>query len=69
MSGKRDSWWFLIQKDDGTLHVKHTSDGRNSNLHIDREVPLNDFLRSGGLPELQALIDRMFEDTEQGSGA
>ena len=29
-SSQRDSWWYLIQKDDGTLHVGHESDSQES---------------------------------------
>ena len=59
-SGQRDSWWYRIQKDDGTLHVGHESDSQGE--RIEREVSLNDFMREGaGAPaELQNLIDRMF---------
>jgi hypothetical protein len=42
-SSQRDSWWYLIQKDDGTLHVGHESDSQGE--RIEREVPLNDFMR------------------------
>jgi hypothetical protein len=43
-----------------TLHVGHESDSQGE--RIEREVPLNDFMREGaGTPaELQNLIDRMF---------
>jgi hypothetical protein len=59
-SSQRDSWWYLIQKDDGTLHVGHESDSQGK--RIEREVPLNDFMREGvgAQAELQNLIDRMF---------
>jgi hypothetical protein len=59
-SSQRDSWWYLIQKDDGTLHVGHESDSQGE--RIEREVPLNDFMRAGtgARAELQDLIDRMF---------
>ncbi len=60
-SSQRDScWWYLIQKDDGTLHVGHESDSQGE--RIEREVPLNDFMResAGAQAELQNLIDRMF---------
>jgi hypothetical protein len=59
-SGRRDNWWYLIQKDDGTLHVGHESDSQGE--RIEREVPLNDFMRegAGAQAELQNLIDRMF---------
>ena len=59
-SSQRDSWWYLIQKDDGTLHVGHESDSQGE--RIEREVPLNDFMRegAGAQAELQDLIDRMF---------
>jgi hypothetical protein len=59
-SSQRDSWWYLIQKDDGTLHVGHESDTQGE--RIEREVPLNKFMREGAgvQAELQDLIDRMF---------
>jgi hypothetical protein len=59
-SSQRDSWWYLIQKDDGTLHVGHESDTQGE--QIEREVPLNEFMRegAGAQAELQDLIDRMF---------
>ena len=62
-SSQRDSWWwYLIQKDDGTLHVRHESDTQGKRT-IDREVTLNYFMseRSGTQAELQNLIDRMFD--------
>jgi hypothetical protein len=63
-SSQCDSWWYLIQKDDGTLHVRHESDTQGKRT-IDREVTLNDFMseRSGTQAELQNLIDRMFDPT------
>jgi hypothetical protein len=59
-SSQRDSWWYLIQKDDGTLHVGHESGSQGE--RIEREVPLNDFMceGAGAQAELQDLIDRMF---------
>jgi hypothetical protein len=41
-SSQRDSWWYLIQKDDSTLHVGHESGSQGE--RIEREVPLNDFM-------------------------
>jgi len=60
-SSQRDNWWYLIQRDDGTLHVGHESDSQGK--RIEREVPLNDFMRegAGAQAELQDLIDRMFD--------
>ena len=61
-SSQRDSWWwYLIQKDDGTLHVGHESDSQGE--RIEREVPLNDFVSEGAAAqaELQNLIDGMFD--------
>ena len=60
ISGRGDTWWYLIQRDDGTLHVGHQSDSQGE--RIEREVPLNDFMRegAGAQAELQNLIDRMF---------
>jgi hypothetical protein len=59
-SSQRDSWWYLIQKDDGTLHVGHESGSQAE--RIEREVPLSDFMCEGvgAQAELQDLIDRMF---------
>jgi hypothetical protein len=59
-SRQRDSWWYLVQKDDGTLHVGYESDCQGE--RIEREVPLNDFIREGAGAQagLQNLIDRMF---------
>jgi hypothetical protein len=59
-ASRRDTWWYLIQRDDGTLHVGHESDSQGE--RIEREVPLNDFMREGAAAqaELQNLIDRMF---------
>ena len=59
-SSQRDSWWYLIQKDDGTFHIGHESDSQGE--RTEREVPLNDFMREGvgAQAELQNLIDRMF---------
>jgi hypothetical protein len=59
-SSRRDSWWYLIQRDDGTLHVGH--DSASPGERVEREVPLNDFMREGAgvQAELQNLIDRMF---------
>ena len=31
-SSQRDSWWYLIQKDDGTLHVGHESDTQGERI-------------------------------------
>ena len=60
-SSQRNSWWYLIQKDDGTLHIGYESGSQGES--IEREVPLNDFMRegAGAQAELQNLIDRMFD--------
>jgi hypothetical protein len=59
-SSQRDSWWYLIQKDDGTLHVGHESDSQGK--RIEREVPFKRLhaRRRCAQAELQNLIDRMF---------
>ena len=58
-SSQRDSWRYLIQKDDGTLHVGHESDSQGE--RIEREVPLNtSCAKARELKQLQNLIDRMF---------
>jgi hypothetical protein len=61
-SSQRDSWWCLIQKDDGTLHVGHESEHKGERT-TEREIPLNDFMRegAGAQAEVQNLIDRMFD--------
>jgi hypothetical protein len=60
----RDSWWYLIQKKDGTLHVRYESERAKRGERIESEDSINDFMQKGGgaRVELQALIDRMFED-------
>jgi hypothetical protein len=59
----RTSWWHLVQKDDGTLHVEQVAEYRDGD-HKRRVVPINEFMQEGGPPPraLQKLIDRMFED-------
>lgn len=61
-SSLRDSWWWLEQDADGSLHVSHENmDDRST----DWRKPLNEAIKGGGAGygrELQALIDRMFEE-------
>jgi hypothetical protein len=64
-SSNRDSWWYLVQDDDGTLHVEYENDDDPSDNH---RVPINDFLKSqggsGARKELMDRIGRMFEDRD-----
>jgi hypothetical protein len=59
----RESWWRLIQAEDGALYVDQEATYRDGE-HKQRTVQINDFLRENGPPPrvLQTLIDRMFED-------
>lgn len=60
-SSNRDSWWWLEQDADGTLHVVHENqDDASTNWRR----PINEAMKSGGTgfgKSLQALIDRMFK--------
>ena len=60
-STQRDSWWYLIQDDDGTLYVEHVDD-LNPNHELTRWT-INEFICTADRPgrALQKLIDRMFE--------
>ncbi len=60
----RDCWWYLIQKNDGTLHVRYESERVKKGERIESEDSINDFMQKRGAAraELQALIDRMFGD-------
>jgi hypothetical protein len=62
-SSQRDSWWYLIQRADGSLWVKYENDDDHSD---DWEKPLHEVLTSNvgvSAKELvQSRIDRMFED-------
>jgi hypothetical protein len=66
MSSQRDTWWFLVQNDDGTLHVKYESKNADGDK-TEWEMPINEFLQKsgGGRTELQKLINRMFEDASR----
>jgi hypothetical protein len=65
ITSRRDTWWYVIQEDDGTLHVGQDSDWVGGE-QVERTIPINGFLREGGGPqgELQKLIDKMFEHGE-----
>ena len=61
-SRQYDSWWYLQQDEDGSLHVRYENDDDHS---MDFRKPLNEFIASGWGTinlELQSLIDRMFEE-------
>jgi hypothetical protein len=57
----RDSWWYLVQEEDGTLWVKYKSDQQGEKVEATHSI--NDFLKKGGpgKAELQKLIERMFK--------
>lgn len=60
-SSQRDSWWYLEQEQDGSLYIQYENDDDHSR---DYRKPLHEFIASGWgtiQKELQALIDRMFE--------
>jgi hypothetical protein len=62
MSSERDSWWYLEQDKDGSLHVRYENDDDPSD---NWRMPINDFLSRGGSSSHQALVelvDRMFAD-------
>lgn len=60
-SSRRDSWWFLIQDDDGALYVEHENDDAPEQGKT--RWTINEFMQRGDAKrELQQLIDRMFEN-------
>lgn len=60
-SSRRDSWWHLIQEDNGGLFVEHHDD--NDPKRVTFRWTLNEALEQGlASPELQKLVDRMFEE-------
>lgn len=68
-SSNRDSWWYLVQDDNGTLHVEYENDDDPSDNY---RVGINEFLSStgggaGARKELLNLITRMFEKPDEKS--
>jgi hypothetical protein len=60
-SSQRDTWWHLIQDENGGLHVEHEND--NDPTQGTSRWTLNEALEQGlASPALQKLVDRMFED-------
>lgn len=59
-SSLRDSWWYLEQRDDGSLWVRYENDDDHSD---DWEKPLADVLVEGGSTAevVQKRIDLMFD--------
>ena len=60
-SSQRDAWWYLSQREDGSLWVSYENDDDHSD---DWEKPLAVVLAEGGsaAKRVQERIDRMFED-------
>ena len=63
-SSVREAAWYLVQNDDGSLHVKYESEDQQDGEKTGWEKSLNDFLMtdtSSLRATVQELIDRMFE--------
>ena len=63
-SSQRDSWWYLVQDDDGALFIEYENDDAPNEKW---KLPINDFLKKEGTATgagaaLRKLVDRMFED-------
>ncbi|MCJ2086382.1 hypothetical protein MKK88_10305 [Methylobacterium sp. E-005] len=68
-SSVRDAAWYLVQKDDGSLHVQYESEDPQDGEKTGWEKPLNEFLMteiSSLRNTVQELIDRMFEQRDRG---
>jgi hypothetical protein len=63
-SSQRDSWWYLVQDENGQLFVKYENDDDYSG---DWEKPIAEVLANGPSTAktlLQERIGRMFEDKD-----
>lgn len=62
-SGKRDSWWYLVQDPNRALFVEHENDDEPEQGRT--RWTLNEALEKGiASPDLQRLVDRMFKDDD-----
>jgi hypothetical protein len=66
MSSQRDSWWYLVQYDNGALFIDYENDVSPEDGRT--RTPINEFIakdRNGAVGKaIQLLIDRMFEDRD-----
>ncbi|MDE5453674.1 hypothetical protein GWE18_12530 [Bradyrhizobium sp. CSA112] len=66
MSSQRDSWWYLVQDDNGALFIDYENDVSPEDGRT--RTPINEFIakdRNGAVRKaIQLLIDRMFEDRD-----
>jgi hypothetical protein len=66
MSSQRDSWWYLVQDDNGALFIDYENDVSPEDGRT--RTPINEFIakdRNGAVGKAtQLLIDRMFEDRD-----
>lgn len=66
MSSLRDSWWYLVQDDNGALFIDYENDVSPEDGRT--RTPINEFIakdRNGAVGKaIQLLIDRMFEDRD-----
>ena len=63
-SSVREAAWYLVQKDDGSLHVEYESEDPQDGEKTGWKKPLNEFLTtdtSSLRATVQELVDRMFE--------
>jgi hypothetical protein len=65
MSSQRDSWWYLVQDDNGALFIDYENDVSPEDGRT--RTPINEFIakdRNGAVGKaIQLLIDR-FEDRD-----
>jgi hypothetical protein len=66
MSSQRDSWWYLVQDDNGALFIDYENDVSPEDGRT--RTPINEFIakdRNGAVGKaIQLLIERMFEDRD-----
>jgi hypothetical protein len=66
VSSQRDSWWYLVQDDNGALFIDYENDVSPEDGRT--RTPINEFIakdRNGAVGKaIQLLIDRMFEDRD-----
>ena len=66
MSSQRDSWWYLVQDDNGALFIDYENDVSPEDGRT--RTPINEFIAkyiNGAVGNaIQLLIDRMFVDRD-----